>query len=361
MPGDTILSANGATFTQNNCIVDSFTDLYANNIYYKTINGTTGATNYGYQAGGNDNQPTTPGAVTTYYNNIVRWPFALSITNSTNVGTLSSLLSSQGAASSSTYGYNFGGTIIPSPGTNSTNIQRWPFALAITNSTSVGNLTVAGNFVASSKSSTYGYRAIGLISPPAGTSTTVLERFPFSLAITNATAVGNITSYGQTYWNPGTQSVDSGYVLNRANQAPPGPFSALKQIDKYPFALAITNAAAAGTLARAAWWNCSCFSTDYGYSIGGQDAPGAYMSSFDRFPFALAITSGVNVGNLTETKVTTNASSSSTYGYTPGGQPSFFSVATTRIERFPFALAITNGTTVGNLASPTAAGGATEY
>lgn len=360
MPGDTILSANGATFTQNNCIVDSFTDLYANNIYYKTINGTAGATNYGYSSGGTDQAP--PATPTpAFYNSIQRFPFALAITNTTSVGTLSSALRGVNGTSSPTYGYNSAGY---TGSASTSNIQRWPFALAITNTTSVGNLVADGRTAASCQSSTYGYRSMGVTGLPPGTPVSSIDRFPFALAITNATSVGTVSQYSNYYQVPGTQSPSSGYIPGTTTTAPPAPFTVLVGISSFPFALAITNTTNTGTLARPAWQHGAAFSTDYGYSIGGYGPPAfsTQVSNFERFPFALAITSGVAVGNLTQSKgVHGGTTSSSTYGHTQGGGgPGIFG-SFTRIERFPFALAITNSATVGNLSATVFQNAGTQY
>lgn len=358
MPGDTILSANGATFTQNNCIVDSFTDLYANNIYYKTINGTTGATNYGYSTGGSDGAPISPGVPPSFYNTIRRWPFALSITNSTNVGTLSATVASQIAVSSSTYGYVGGGWTFGSPSYPMYNsIQRWPFSLAITNSSSVGTLVGTRTNAASSQSTNHGYNAQGRSSPT--TSVDTIERWPFALAITNAANVGTVAT-GQNNTIPGTQSIEYGYTLSGTLTAPPAPPPTFVVLTRWPFALAITNSVNAGNLSRATASNASTFSTDYGYSLAGW-TPTTTTSSFERFPFALAITSGVTVGNLTQARTASGAgSSSSTYGYVAGGYPPGF-IATNIIDRFPFALAITNAASVGTLNVVASSTGSHQY
>ena len=102
------------------------------------------------------------------------------------------------AASSTTYGYDFGGVnVAPSPDTYSYSVTKFPFANN-SNSTLVGSMTSAkSRLLAGVSSRTYGYGAGGITTPYGGAGNGI-GKFPFS-SDTNMSDVGDltVTQYGQ--------------------------------------------------------------------------------------------------------------------------------------------------------------------
>jgi len=127
--------------------------------------GVSGITD-GYVIGGNFSSPSS----TNYTNIIDRFPFAQEITNAFNTGTLTATKSFMSTQSSDTYGYSLGGTnSIPSP---------------------TSPTTVASPF----------YAALGPTSYPAQlglgftSQSTTLERFPYASGTVTGSSVGTLTT-----------------------------------------------------------------------------------------------------------------------------------------------------------------------
>ena len=122
-----------------------------------------------------------------FVNTIEKFPFATN-SNATDVGDLLTVATEtsyyeSSTASSKTHGYLAGGQIGP----NIVNtIQKFPFATD-TNSTDVGDLTVAKNATAGQSSTAFGYVCAG----NSGVHTNTIEKFPFS-ADSNGTDVGDL-------------------------------------------------------------------------------------------------------------------------------------------------------------------------
>jgi len=121
-----------------------------------------------------------------------KWPFASEGT-STCIGTISPDLYLSTDASSGEDAYLMGGYSAPG-NVAYTTIFGFPFAAETGNFTSVGSLATGGWFKGGASGKEYGYSAGGCLGPPNGaaTSTTNIDKFPFSLAPQNATDVGDL-------------------------------------------------------------------------------------------------------------------------------------------------------------------------
>jgi hypothetical protein len=147
-----------------------------------------------------------------------------------------------GNSSSSSYGYSMGGWAPPLSLQNV--IERYPFALSITNSTDVGDLTISPEDPTGHQSLHYGYGFTTGGWIPSDTS--IINKFPFALSITNATDVGDLRY--ATNSHGGCSSGSYGYVFGGdAPPAPPAP-GLLNYLDRFPFSSTTTNAAAVGTI-----------------------------------------------------------------------------------------------------------------
>lgn len=317
-------SANGQDFIIEGTAGEANANGSFRNVYYSgsiSLYNYTGPTNYGYVS-----FYQSPGVGTA--NDISRWPFALSITNSVTVGDLAYTSNDRRAGPSSLEnGYAAGAA---SPTTRVNNIDRWPFAASITNAADVGDLSAARGECGGAITITngFGYCSGG---DSGSAAENVIDRFPFALSITNATDVGDlIDAIGTASLGCG-QSSTHGYQIGGDQNT----------IQRWPFALSITNAADVGDLTISRSRSGHTSSTDFGYSFGG--SPQTPSQVIDRFPFALSITNAVNVGSLSDARERLGSAFSSTYGYSLGGAGNI-------IDRWPFSLAITNASDVGDIA-----------
>lgn len=119
-----------------------------------------------------------------------RWPFASSTVISALVGNLDQYRAG-GGCTSDTHGYVIGGTFPPQ---NPTRVVRFPFASTGYVAVNVGNLSVAKIECSSMSSTSHGYTATGRTSPSNLNTTLVIDRFPFAIATTNATNIGNVVA-----------------------------------------------------------------------------------------------------------------------------------------------------------------------
>ena len=118
--------------------------------------------------------------------------------------------------------------------------------------------------------------------------------------------------------------------------------------DRFPFALAITNATDVGNLTGADD-GCTMSSSTYGYHYG------MWTDTINRFPFASSITNAANIGTAPY-RDGCSSHNSAEYGYITGGLqwgPPY--LALTSISRWPFASGSVTIADVGNL-SPTLSG-----
>jgi hypothetical protein len=341
---------NNAIQVLDGTVVDDDENLYANTL---SANVTTwlvqgvGASNYGYALG----NTTDPGTPWSFSAAVERFPYASPSAPSASVGNLT-VGRVGGGMSSADYAY-VGGGHAPGAGSANTRIDRLAFASSITNATLVGALSAARGGVAGISSPTYGYVSGGFNSAfeynfaPPWTFVGTIDRFPFALAITNASSVGTLSANRCV---PGGMSSSSyGYTAGGASGTGGYPNTT---IDRFPFALSITNAADVGDLAADKTLHTQGLqSTDYGYTAGWYDGypPGTFGADIQYFPFALSITNAAGGVNLSEARGEASTQSFIYHGYVSGGQnaPSFSS----KIDRFPFAALASNASSVGNLLS----------
>jgi hypothetical protein len=293
-----------------------------NNIYYKSLYVApwAGPTNFGYTAGG----ALVPG----YSDTIDRYPFSSTSFTAADVGNLTVGKSDIEGCSSATYGYEAAG-LTP---TATRVIERWPFALSITNASNIGNLTqqsgsTRGEAVALVGSELYGYGYSGGGETVPGYSNTI-DRWPFALSITNAVTVGTLGLSDWTFDGNGASppSVTNGWMVQVMHTT---------DVQTFPFAASITNASGVGNLSSSRDANA------------GVPAGGGY-NVIDRFPYSIAIVNLTDVGDLSASRWEGAGSNSTTYGYCNGGITSP-TTDTTTVDRFPFALSITNAASVGSL------------
>jgi len=278
---------------------------------------------------------------------IDRFPFASSATNSTVVGNLTVARTYVAGQSSQSHGYSSSGA---TP-TRSNIIDRFPFAAATTNATDVGDLTEGKNMGAGHSSQFYGYYSGGILAPgPTPASSNVIDRFPFSAITTNATDIGDLTirSNGVGGHSSSTHGYSSGGFDSVSGYS--------NVIDRFPFAVETTNATDVGDLVVASGDAGMQSSSEYGYRTGGWTAPDA-ITNIDRFPFAVETTNATTVGNLTTKNAESTGNSSVEHGYNSGYSPSISFPNKKIIKRFPFASSGPTESNIGDL-SVTRAGSA---
>lgn len=323
-------------------VVDNNQNLFLDKVYYnRLVAAAFQGQNYGYMFGGVNTSTFADAAI------IAKFPFAASTTNAVSIGnlTVARRAGTNTGQKSNDYGYNAGGGAPGGPGSVTVNntIDRFPFA-SDGNAADVGDLTVAKYAGSGQSSSSSGYNGNGNIAsgaPVSATKTNALDKFPFAVATTNATDVADMTTAASSIG--GYSSSDYGYSAGGGI----GPTNQ-NVIDRFPFA-SDSNASDVGDLTVARSNNSGHSSVDYGFAAGGFIP--SYVCTIDRFPFAVASVNATNTANLTYGEYAFGSQSSFDYGYLTGGTfnpPVAPVIATWRINRFPFASAVTNAG-VGNL------------
>ena len=304
--------------------------------------------NYGYASGG-DISPSAP--MTT--NVIDRFAHASSA-NATDVGNLTKIKAYCGGALSSTHGYTIAGwNYIPGeaqPYGGLVDIDKFSFASATTNSSTIGDLAVLRTQILGNTSETHGYGSGGGGSPVGGPFTyNVIEKFPYATD-SNATDVGDTTPTNHIQRGATSNSETHGYIACGDDYYgnTPNAYEYFNMIQKFSFA-ADGNSVDTGADALAAGRRTSqnLQSSTHGY-IGGASlfspADTANENRIEKYSFAAA-TNSTDVGNLTRDGNYVCAASLGTYGYTMGGNtPTRNNV----IDRFSFT-SDGNSTDVGDL------------
>ena len=279
----------------------------------------------------------------TWYNTIDKYPFS-SDANATDVGDLTQARTSAGVSSSS-HGYTGGGWL---PGRSNV-IDRFPFSVD-GNATDVGDLTLSISSMASAMSPTHGYYMGGYTSPPFLLRNEI-QRFPFAVATTNASDVGDLI---QIVASSAGHS-DESYGYRTGGRMPPADptYGASNIIERFPFAASSTNSTDVGDLTQRVATHGGCNSETHGYTVGGTSevtTAGTVYNSIQKFPFASSANS-TNVAALVSTLKEHSASSSTTNGYATGGATvanPLQKSGTNVIQKFPFA-SDTNASDVGDL------------
>ena len=228
-------------------------------------------------------------------------------------------------------GYTMGGV-------SSTTIDKFSLT-SDANATDAGDLTVARESIAGSKSITHGY-ASGGGSPISD----VIEKFTFAVDA-NSTDVGNLTVARTSV--AGQCSATHGYTSGGTVGGTPASGNR-NIIDKFTFA-SDANATDVGDSTIARTHSSSQTSTTHGYISGGHIAPDSPTNNIDKFPFA-SDSNATDVGDLTISRYSPSGQSSSTHGYATGGLGGISSTndLSNRIDKFTFA-SDANATNVGNL------------
>jgi len=256
-------------------------------LIYNTGNRPAGQTSnyHGYTTGGQTPGDQVPPPVNTV--KIQRFLFAAS-TNSTDVGVLSggSLLST--GQSSSTHGYRTGGY----PTTR--DIEKFPFSSQTVTVTSVGNTSsnpVEARGATGQSSDTHGYFTGQYTPMPNSTN---IEKFSFAVD-GNSTDVGDLTTYRNNA--AGQSSPTHGYTSggNRGDAGP--PFA--NYIDKFPFS-SDDNATDVGDISVSRGFLSGNSSTTHGFTTGGQSGSPSHALSnvIDKFSFS-SDANATDVGDLT--------------------------------------------------------------
>jgi hypothetical protein len=237
----------------------------------------------GYASNGSD--------LSAHYRTIDRFPFA-TLGNSVNVGNMTAEKQLGSGHSSATHGYVTGGTW-PGPNTDYSVIDRFPFAVD-ENSASVGDLLFTILGTASQSSSTHGYTSGGGQNFPASVAGfRTIQKFPFAVPITPSSYVGDLSA--NTRVAIGQSSTTHGYV---SGGFVPGTPLFYDSINKFPFATD-TNSSAVATLTQARRQGAGQSSVTHGYVSGGEvNVPATTsVNTIDKFTFATDA-NATDVGDL---------------------------------------------------------------
>ncbi len=274
--------------------------------------------------------------------------------NATDVGNLTKIKAYCGGALSSTHGYTMGGwNYIPGeaqPHGGLVDIDKFSFASATTNSSTIGDLAVLRTQIMGNTSETHGYGSGGGGYPndvPAGYNS--IEKFPYA-SDSNTTDVGDTTATDHLSRGGTSNSETHGYIASGDDYYgnSPAGYEWFNTIQKFAFASdGNTVDTGADTLGAGRRSTQNLQSSTYGY-IGGASvfspADTANQNRIEKYSFA-ASTNSTDVGNLTRDGNYNCAASLGTYGYTMGGNSP---ARTNRIERFSF-ISDGNATDVGDL------------
>jgi hypothetical protein len=230
------------------------------------------------------------GAITdaTFFTEVESFPFAADVGGSiVNSLTVSRFIGA--AVYSNSHGYMCGGTTAPVADWNV--IDRYPFYSDAVG-TDVGDLTTVLIGGAGHSSPTHGYVSGGgqNISPVPGYRT--IQKFPFAVATTNSTAVANLGA--NTRVAMGVSSSTNGYTVGGFVPGAPAFYAT---INKFPFATD-ADSTNIGTLTQARRQGTGVSSTVSGYAVGGEIPPATIVNTIDKFPFATD-SNATDVGDLT--------------------------------------------------------------
>ena len=187
-------------------------------------------------------------------------------------------------ATSQTHGYAMGGAANYNLVVNV--IDRFPFSVEA-NSTDVGDLQAAANFILGNNSSENGYAAGGQNYP--GSPTDMIQKFPFASATTNATDTGGNLLTSRPFNDHGQQSETHGYVA--------GGNPITNVIEKFTFAID-GNSTDVGDLTITTRWGASASSAAHGYSLGGYTPSPGYHNVIQKFSTS-SDQNATDVGDLT--------------------------------------------------------------
>jgi len=325
--------------------LDDNNDFVGWDISWKKSERLLGGSNYGYMTGGQSDSPTPPYSST----EIMRYPFAAATTNSSDVGDLHTYKSQSGGCYSETAGFVIGGGPPGPAGTN--NIFHFPFAVGTgVATTDLADLTRTTALITgcSSIEQGYGYGVAGDGSAPTTNRTNIIDRFPYANLMGNAADVGDANA--NTTAHASVSSHDYGYKAGGIEGTGPASTAIIDDIERWPFSASTTNATDIGILSDTRRGAGGLPSQTNAYVVGGSNPPpvSVFLNIIEHFPFSQSSTAAVDVGNLTVSRGTVSSSASVDYGYTAGGLDSLSTISDV-IDRFPFSAGATNASDVGNL------------
>lgn len=186
---------------------------------------------------------------------------------------------------------------------------------------------------------------------------TRFDRFPYASATTNATSLGNLTPSGSVYGLANSSSTHA-YHTGGINTPATPSYGTTQENKRYQFSGGVSFAPVSDLSASNGYWKGAggISSPTYGYLAAflvaptavpyGISPPQSKNAVVEKFPFSAptGVTSS-NVGNLTAGRYGAAGASSDTYGYVAGGSPE------QGIEKWAFS-SDANATTVGTLATP---------
>jgi hypothetical protein len=164
-----------------------------------------------------------------------------------------------------------------------------------------------------------------------------IERIAFPFDSGTASLVGNLS--GSRFGFVGCNSSNYGYTMGGNNG------SSTSTIDRITFPFDSGTASKVGNLSGTRYAPAGCNSSNYGYSMGGYNGS-AYISSIDRITFPFDSGTASKVGNLSGTRYAPAGCNSSNYGYSMGG---YISSSASIIDRIIFPFDSGTASYVGNL------------
>ena len=272
-------------------------------------------------------------------NVIEKFPFATD-TNASDVGDLSLASIAQGGNSSATHAHVSGGDNPSNPFPNDIDvIQTFPFANE-NNCIAASNLRVQREYHVGQSSSTHGYLSGGF-TPSPYSDYTKIEKFPFASVGFGTSAIGDLT---ERRFRPAGHSSSSNGYISGGQEPPTAPVT--DKIEKFSFAVD-ANGVDVGNLSVARYYTSGQSSSTHGYTSGGVTPATNNSDVIDKFSFS---TDGnaTDIGNLVEGKYSFTTQSSITNGYTAGGFTGPPYIAKNIIDKFPFS-SDTNASDVGDL------------
>ena len=289
------------------------------------------------------------------WNDIEKFPIAISSGTATDVGSLSAARIGAGGVSSQTDGFTVGGEGPSAPPTNAPIIDKWPFAISSGTATNVGSIPAPNAPSSSNSSPTHGFHTINQPSnnPLAGT----IQSFPYSISSGSTTNVGS-SPPGKAADRSGHSSYTHGYISGGRGTQSGGD---LNQIKVFPFAISSGSASQHGTLINKGGKRAGFSSETHGFTGGYEGYPGPSSPPFDvpttsysdieKFPFASG-TPVSDIGDLGPVGITHAAAiSAGSNGLSAGGVTNPGATAVfTHIYKFPFAQTSGTATDVGDLA-----------
>ncbi len=266
---------------------------------------------------------------------IQKFPYAIPISDGQSIGALSVANTFGASHTDGTAGFVSGGYQGSPPSQGST-IQKYPFAINGGTATDIGDLTYNGNGLSGFSSETDGYTS-GDVGPP--TPTYDINKFPF--AITSGTATVHTTNPSITHYSGSHSDTANGYISGGGYGSIPAPFDVYTAIKKFPFA-AGASVTSIGNLSEKKEQHSHHNSEIDGYAAGGHGpSPHPLVFSIDKFPFSITSGTASSVGTLTPSSASRARASnnSTTAGFMSGlGSPPSGGGGLKVVHSFPFAI-----------------------